>query len=81
MKLKNSGPVGDRTRYNSNNKVAVHEFKPYAQSQLPDNRLFKEDLLAAAIKVRQAQLVLQAALDVLENHLEEALDRDEEGGR
>lgn len=25
-----NGPARDRTRYNSNNKVAVHEFKPYA---------------------------------------------------
>jgi len=54
MELKNSGPARDQARYNSNNKVAVHEFKPYAQSQLPDSRLLKKDLLAAAIQVRRA---------------------------
>ena len=80
MEKGTNGPARDRTSETSNNKVAVHEFKPYAQSQLPDNRLFKGDLLAAAIQVRQAQSALTDALFVFEMHLEEALDRDE-GGR
>jgi len=80
MKKETNGPVGDQARYNNINKVAVHEFKPYAQSQLPDSRLLKKDLLAAAIKVRQAQSALDDALFVFEMHLEEAIARDE-GGR
>jgi len=59
-------------------KNDIKLLKSCAQSQLPDNRQFKGDLLAAAIQVRQAQLALQDALYVLENQLEEALDRDEE---
>lgn len=77
MEKGTNGPARDRTSETSNNKVAVHEFKPYAQSQLPDNRLFKKDLLAAAIKVRQAQLAFNDALFVFETHLEAALDSDE----
>ena len=46
----------------------------YGQTALPDSREFKIDLLAA---VQQALNDLY----VLENHLVEALDRDEEGGR
>jgi len=55
--------------------------KRYGQIALPDSREFKGDLLAAAIQVRQAQLALNDALFVLEMHLEEALDRDDDGGR
>jgi len=73
------GPARDRTSETSNSMSPVRGFKPYAQSRLPDNRLFKEDLLAAAIKVRQAQLALNDALFVFEMHLVEALDRDEGG--
>ena len=80
MELKNSGPARDQARYNNINKVAVHEFKPYAQSRLPDNREFKGDLLNSLIRVRRAQLALMDEMYTLENFLEEALDRDE-GGR
>ena len=72
-----SRPAG-RPRYNSIEAVAAPSFKSCGQSRLPDNRLFKGDLRAAAIQVRQAQLALQDALYVLQNQLEEALDRDEE---
>jgi len=78
--MNRSQPGGNRAEdFHGKNKVAVQRFIPCAQSQLPDNRQFKGDLLAAAIQVRQAQLALQDALYVLENQLEEALDRDEEG--
>ena len=80
MKKETNGPVGDQARYNNINKVAVHEFKPYAQSRLPDNREFKGDLLNSLIRVRRAQLALMDEMYTLENFLEEALDRDE-GGR
>lgn len=76
-----SGPAGDRAEdLQDNSKVAAIEFKPYAQSRLPDNREFKGDLLNSLIRVRRAQLALMDEIYTLENFLEEVLDRDE-GGR
>lgn len=77
MKKEICGPARDRGQYDGITKAAVHEFKPcgnFGQATLPDSREFKGDLLAS---VRQAL----SALYILENHLVEALDRDEEGGR
>ena len=78
-----NGPGTSRAKYTIN-KVAAHEFKPcanFGQTSLPDSRLLKGDLMAAAIQVRKAQTVLQDALYVLESQLEAALDSDEVGGR
>jgi len=55
--------------------------KHYQQTSLPDSRLLKADLLAAAIQVRKAQTALQESLYIFEDLLDAALDRDEEGGR
>jgi len=80
-----SGPAGDRAEdFYCNNMSAVPEFKACAkigQTTLPDSRLLKADLLAAAIQVRKAQTALQESLYIFEDLLEAALDRDEEGGR
>ena len=61
----------------SDNKLLKSCERRYDQTSLLDSREFKGDLLAAAIKVRQAQSALTDALFVFEMHLEEALDRDE----
>jgi|GEM_PF-6045326 len=77
-------PAANRADFYGMMPSAVHEFKPcanFGQTSLPDSRLLKGDLMAAAIQVRKAQTVLQDALYVLESQLEAALDSDEEGGR
>ncbi len=85
MKAERRGPVTGRAKdFYGMMPSAVHEFKPcanFGQTSLPDSRLLKGDLMAAAIQVRKAQTVLQDALYVLESQLEAALDSDEVGGR
>jgi len=82
MKKETNGPARDQApcEVMPINKNGIKLHKSYAQSQLPDNRQFKGDLLEAVQKALAAHQAYADTLFVLESHLEEALARDDNRG-
>jgi hypothetical protein len=63
------------------NRTAAIEFKLFAQTELPDSKLFNADILLAMNGVRRSLIEAQDKLFVLENLLEEANDREATAAR